>query len=217
MTPRVTLILRIASLAALLGTAHGEEATALPRPEVLQLVDRVIDVYPTDGKLQQELATRPDIKPDLFEMVRIAWQVDKSPDALGTALLGLSLRKDLTKEEIDSLLGPALDYKDPGGLDDLQMTYVLGLIRVLKNYPAPAHEEFVLRYLSSEHKSVKLQVLWTMAEIGTAPSLGELRKFATSVQPPEGSTRLVHDEALKAITAIEKRQAAPEKDPGQAK
>jgi len=221
MTPLVTLFLRIASLAALLGTAHGEEAAALPRPEVIKMVNMMAEVdygYIQDtGKWKEQLATRPDIKPDLFEMLRIALEVRKDFESVGRALAVFQLRKDLSGEELAKIIQPIIDYRNLKELTSLQRAYVYSGIQVLKYYPSSPHEDLVIAYLSSPEYTLKEAAARTAAEIGTERSLAPLRKLATDLKGTRGDQDRVYQEAMAAIAAIEKREAAPEKDPDQAK
>jgi hypothetical protein len=141
----------------------------------------LIDTYYSDFKTPEsynnaanELATRPEFKPILLEMLQRDYfqalqTLDKKPD--DEALGPLSLRADLTAEEqklftdeMERLMGNPASY-----------SFMNGSINLLAHYPSTEHENLVLRVLArarpQNQDHTLEQAFKTLSVIGGAKSL----------------------------------------------
>ncbi|MCB1276626.1 hypothetical protein [Prosthecobacter sp.] len=148
----------------------------------------LLDTYYSDFNTQEdfdkaahELATRPEFKPMLFEMLQREYfqtvkGVDRTPiiESLGP----LTLRKDLSREEqklftdeMERLISaPPKEY-----------SFVNGGIHLLAHYPSPEHEDLVLRFLDRQQNQdyTFVAAFKTLSVIGGPKSLEAMRRVAT--------------------------------------
>jgi len=170
-----------------LSVCRGESEMAVPRFEVEQLVGRDHGYLSEEeySAWQQEVASRPDIKPDLLALLRRAYNADKGLD-VGMALAALQLRTDLTEAELKEILMPLVSRRDAAALDRLHRSYAYAGLQVLKNYPSKEHEDLAIAYLSRAELEARLGAAQALAQIGTERSLAQMRAYAEELKPPEG-------------------------------
>ncbi|MFN0080608.1 MAG: hypothetical protein ACKVY0_29420 [Prosthecobacter sp.] len=177
------------SLLLLSSAASGQTPLPAPmRPEVQAL----LDAYQTDApwadvnawtKAQQELTTRPDIKPDLLRQLQREYFIAKQTPGASisfSALGALALRKDLNPAE-QKIIADELERLVSAGDNKY---FVNGGINLLSHYPTPEHEDLVLRFLERDDRQVHtlLSAFRTLSAIGGGKSLETMRQMAARLQ-----------------------------------
>jgi hypothetical protein len=164
------------------------------RPEVRALIED----YDTDApygnverwtKVEQELATRPDIKQDLLnDLQRSLISARQTPGKVVSpmSMSALPLRSDLTSDEqkiITDELERVMDITHQNGVS-IDGLFVCPAILLLSHYPSHEHEALVLRFLEREDRQVHtlLSAFQTLSAIGSQKSLEVMRQMKARFQ-----------------------------------
>jgi hypothetical protein len=177
---------RAFQFALLLLLLGPQTALAQTRSPLSAELRELLDIYHSDfntpehyDKAAHELATRPEFKPMLLEMLqREYFQALKVADGKPTmeALGPLTLRSDLSAaeqkiftDEMERLLGDPKAY-----------SFVNGGINLLAHYPSQEHEDLVLRFLNRAQNQdyTFVAAFKTLSVIGGPKSLEAIRRVA---------------------------------------